>query len=201
VTVHVQLRVAPAGVSKGRLAHLVHAVGLPVVHIVRPAAPTLRTLTISSHSVTIKAGQTVRLRLSGKLTNGAPAPKSDLIHVVWMTGDSALAIVNSAGRLTGIAAGDTHVTAQVGSVRASARGKVTATSSSAPGGGYMPPPASAPPTTAHTTPRGGPTTITPSQLAQPADPAAQAQTWRRRNEAAADPPGTVPGTAFPVLIA
>jgi hypothetical protein len=102
------------------------------------------------------------------MSNGRSAAKAILSKAVWKTANSAVAAVNSVGKITARTPGRTRVTAQIGTIRASIRVTVTSLIAPNPGVGSSvpaPPPTSGPspqPTHQHS-PQPTPT-LTPTPL-------------------------------------
>jgi hypothetical protein len=148
IVVGYKVQVAPAGATRARLARWVNDFDALAARLAtRPATVELRSLKITPRTIRITPGQTVRLTLSGMLSNGRKAPESELATTIWKTGNPAVATVSSSGKVTGRASGTTHVTARTGPVRASIVVTVTSSPASNPGIGSTtpaPPPTSAP---------------------------------------------------------
>ena len=94
--------------------------------------PTVTQYAISPAIVT--AGQTAQLSITPALPTGAA--------VTWTSAKSDVATVNEAGVVTGVAAGETEITAAItvnGAALATAKGTVTVTAKSSSGGGSSTP--------------------------------------------------------------
>jgi hypothetical protein len=78
---------------------------------------TLTILTIAAKVLTLSVGQTATIALSGKMSDGAPAPAAALVGVGWSSDDTAVATVTD-GLVTAIGPGDTTVNAQAGPLSA-----------------------------------------------------------------------------------
>jgi serine/threonine protein kinase len=118
------------GVTKARLMGLVKdfdalqaaaAPGMP-----KPRTILLTSLAIEPGTVQLKPGRRIRLELTGRLSNGQPAPRAVLDNAAWNSANPAVASVTSPGTVTGVSVGITYVTAQIGSAQASVPVTVTA---------------------------------------------------------------------------
>ncbi len=92
-------------------------------HLAAPA--TLKTMQITPSTLTLMAGQSKPLALTGTMSNGAPANQRELSGIAWNS--SAPAVATAAdGVVSGLTTGDATVTAQAGSVRTSVNVRVDA---------------------------------------------------------------------------
>lgn len=84
--------------------------------------PTLSSIAVGP-TVTIAAGKTVQMGATGTFSDGST--KSPLSGIIWNSSATAVATVNDAGLVTGIAPGTSTITAAVGSVSGTATITVT----------------------------------------------------------------------------
>jgi hypothetical protein len=110
------------GATKGRLMGLVKdfdALQTAASATARPHAVQLASLTIEPGAAQLKPRGSIQLALSGRLSNGQAAPSAVLGDVAWNSANPAVASVTPQGIVTGVGAGSTEVTAQIGSAQAS----------------------------------------------------------------------------------
>ena len=120
VMVGYRATVPAAGETQTRLMRLVKDFGLVQKTLRnRPRTIELRSLSIDPSSVQLEPGQSVRLKLTGRLRDGKAAPAAILGNAAWNPGNRAVASVASPGTVTGVAAGSTYVTAQIGGAHVS----------------------------------------------------------------------------------
>jgi Bacterial Ig-like domain (group 2) len=161
-----RVTVAADGATRARLTRWARDLDALVAQLSKATAlPPLRSLTVSHPRRSITIGQTVRLALSGVLSNGQNAPQSVLSAAVWSTANPAVATVSASGEITGRGPGTTRVTVRAGSVSASAVVTVTSSpGSTAPN----PSPDSGGSRTSSPSPKPNPTpTLTPTPLVKP----------------------------------
>jgi len=91
----------------------------------QPAPVTLATLIVSPSSLTLTVGDTGTLILSGTMSNGTAAPGLALEGVAWRSANSSVASVLE-GNVIALGAGTSAITAQAGSITASATVNVKA---------------------------------------------------------------------------
>jgi hypothetical protein len=151
---------------------------------IKPVVISLASLTISTGTLSLAAGDTQQLAVMGTSTSGQPASGALLAGTAWTSSNPAVATVDQAGNVLGTGAGTSQISAQVGKLRASIPVTVTAsTSGFTPPAkpNQAPPPIVAPPVVTHpaahpaTHPATGPTSgskPTPTQAANltPASP-------------------------------
>lgn len=135
VVVGYRAAVPPAGETLARLMRLVKDFWplQKTLHTPRPRTITVRSLSIDPAAVQLEQGETARLKLSGRLGDGHAAPAAILDNAAWNPGNPAVASVASPGTVTGIGAGNSYVTAQIGSAHVSVPVTVTAAPDLAPG--------------------------------------------------------------------
>lgn len=80
-------------------------------------AVTIRKLTVKPGKLSTTSGQTVKVRLSGKMSDGSAAPKVLLKQAKWRTSDGQVVSVAN-GRVRAISAGRATVSAKLGNVSA-----------------------------------------------------------------------------------
>ncbi len=80
-------------------------------------AVTIRKLAVKPAKLSTTSGQTVKLRLSGKMSDGSAAPKVLLKQAKWRTSDGQVVSVAN-GRVRAISAGRAMVSAKLGNVSA-----------------------------------------------------------------------------------
>jgi hypothetical protein len=161
-----RVTVAAAGATRARLAQWAKDLDALAAQLSRTTAlPPLHSLRMTRPRRSITVGQSVRLTLSGVLSNGKNAPQSVLSEAVWSTANPAVATVSASGQITGREPGTTRVTARAGSVTASAVLTVTSSpGSTAPN----PTPDSGGSPTTSPSPKPNPTpTLTPTPLVKP----------------------------------
>jgi len=129
------------GVTKARLMGLVKDFEALEAAAAAPGMPKPRTiqltlLAIEPSAVKLKPGGRIRLGLTGRLSNGQPAPRAVLGNATWNPANPAVASVTSPGTVTGVSAGRTYVTAQIGSAQASVPVTVTIGEVGAGGAGH-----------------------------------------------------------------
>jgi hypothetical protein len=127
------------GVTKARLIGLVKdfdalqaAAAGP--GIAKPRIIQLTSLAIEPGAVKLKQGGRIRLGLIGRLSNGQAAPRAVLGNATWNPANPAVASITLPGTVTGVSAGITYVTAQIGSAQASVPVTVTAVGEVGAGG-------------------------------------------------------------------
>ena len=127
------------GVTKARLMGLVKdfdalqaAAAIP--GIAKPRTIQLTSLAIEPGVVQLKPGGRIRLELTGRLSDGQAAPLAVLGNATWNLANPAVASVTSPGTVTGVSAGITHVTAQIGIAQTSVPVTVTAVGEVGAGG-------------------------------------------------------------------
>lgn len=125
-TVGYQAQVRSAGATKTRLLSWARAL-ISLQHRLNLGVATiqLRSLTINTQTLRLDPAGTAQLTVSGLLSNGKAAPRSIVSAAAWNSADPAVAIVQPSGKVTGIGAGTTYVTAQIGAVQADAAVTVT----------------------------------------------------------------------------
>jgi len=111
------------GMTKARLMGLVKDFDALQAAAAAPGMPEPRTILLTSlaiepGAVQLKPGRRIRLELTGRLSNGQAAPRAVLGNAAWNSADPAVASVTS-GTVTGVSAGITYVTAQIGGAQAS----------------------------------------------------------------------------------
>ena len=82
---------------------------------IAPPAPVLTTLNLSFPQTTIFVGQTANASVDGLDQNGKPIATGP---VTWSTGSTTIATVNANGAVTGVAPGQTQLTASAGGKQA-----------------------------------------------------------------------------------
>lgn len=82
---------------------------------IAPPPPVLTTLNLSFPQTTIFVGQTANASVDGLDQNGKPIATGT---VTWSTGSTAIATVNANGAVTGVAPGQTQLTASAGGKQA-----------------------------------------------------------------------------------
>jgi hypothetical protein len=120
------------GATKSRLLGLVkdfNALQATAPAKTSPHAVQLASLRIEPGAVQLKPRGTSQLALTGQLSNGQAAPQAVLGNAAWNSANPAVASVTSLGIVTGVSAGSTEVTAQIGSAQASVSVTVVAASS------------------------------------------------------------------------
>lgn len=170
VVVSYRASVRPSGVSRGRLAAWVKAfeAAEATIHVQAPTTVQIRSLSVRPATLRLSASQSARLKLSGVLRGGKPAPSTVLAGAAWTTGNSSVAIVSPAGQVTALGPGKTYVTGQIGAIHASAL-VIVGNSSPIPGT-HSPAPSPAPSRTRSPSPRPSPSpkpTPTPSPSSPP----------------------------------
>jgi hypothetical protein len=116
VIVGYRAAVPAAGETQTRLMRLVKDFGVAQKTLRSPQPRTieLRSLSVDPSTVQLKPGQSARLKLTGRLRDGKAAPAAILDNAAWNPGNRAVASVASPGTVTGVAAGNTYITAQIG---------------------------------------------------------------------------------------
>ena len=113
-TVHYSVRLPDSGSVS--MNHLVESMqGAEGGYDSKSVSAVLTTLSISPTSVHLTAGHTQSLTLSGLMSNGQKAPSAILRSVRWHSTNPSVAKVTS-GSVTGVAAGNTAVTARSGNL-------------------------------------------------------------------------------------
>jgi serine/threonine-protein kinase len=110
------------GATKARLMGLVKdfdALQAAIPATAQPHAVQLASLAIEPGAVQLSPRGSIQLALTGRLSNGQPAPQAVLGNAAWSSANPAVAGVASPGVVTGVSAGSTSVTAQIGSAQAS----------------------------------------------------------------------------------
>jgi serine/threonine protein kinase len=108
-----------SGAWPARLAQLAEAQETAELHYFatthQTAPVTLRTLRVNPTSLTMAAGQSQPVGMSGTMSDGTPAPSAALAGVAWSTSAPTVAAVDN-GIVFALAAGSATITAQAGSV-------------------------------------------------------------------------------------
>jgi serine/threonine protein kinase len=170
ITVGYRAVVGPAGATMTRLARWVKAFASlqATLHTPKGVTIQLHSLAIKPRTLRIGTAASTQPPLTGQLSSGKSAPEQILSGAAWTTGNPAVATVDSSGRVTGIGPGTTHVTAQIGTARASATVVVTRSPDLTPGtspastGGSSPASGQPSPGVTRPTPRPGPTSTSPT---------------------------------------
>ena len=111
----------PRGATEARLTALVGAFETVAYRQdLQPitAGGVLQAITVLPRTLTLDAGQDVRLRLQGTLSSGKKAPRADLSGATWQAADAGVADVDFRGEVFARSAGVTQVTASVGPISA-----------------------------------------------------------------------------------
>ena len=126
--------VPAAGETRTRLMRLVKDFGSAqkTLHTPRPRTIQFRSLSIDPSMVQLKPGESARLKLTGRLRDGKAAPAAILDDAAWNAENPAVASVASPGTVTGVQAGNTYVTAQIGRAHVSVLVTVAAAPDLAP---------------------------------------------------------------------
>jgi hypothetical protein len=134
VIVGYRAAVPAAGETQTRLMRLVKDFGVAQKTLRSPQPRTieLRSLSVDPSTVQLKPGQSARLKLTGRLRDGKAAPAAILDNAAWNPGNRAVASVASPGTVTGVAAGSTYITAQIGRAHVSVLVTVAAAPDLAP---------------------------------------------------------------------
>jgi serine/threonine protein kinase len=137
ITVGYRAIVPATGLSVDRLRQWATDLnaGAAQLRVPTPTIIKLSSLSVSPSTVNLTGGSTAQLALSGQLATGSPAPAQILSGAGWTTGDAAVATVSSIGVVTAVGAGQTTLTAQIGSVTATATVTVTQSLPEAGGNG------------------------------------------------------------------
>ena len=125
------------GATKARLMSLVKdfdALQAAVPAPAQPHAVQLASLAIEPGTAQLKPRGSIQLALTGRLSNGQAAPQAVLGNAAWSSANPAVASVTSTGMLTGVKAGSTSVTAQIGSAQTSVPVTVVAAASTTSSG-------------------------------------------------------------------
>jgi Caspase domain len=93
---------------------------LPVPSSSRVTVPHLASLAMRPLSIRLTAGKTVRVKLTGLMSDGTAAPQSILTQATWRVADPALAKADSSGLITARKAGRTELFVSAGKIRAKA---------------------------------------------------------------------------------
>ena len=122
VQVGYKATVSALGATKARLMGLVK--DFDALQAAAPATARLHPVQLTSLSIEPGAVQltprgSMQLELTGRLGNGHAAPQVILGNAAWNSANPAVASVTSLGIVTGVIAGSTDVTAQIGSAQAS----------------------------------------------------------------------------------
>ena len=95
-----------------------------------PSSVGIRSLGITPGTVRMAQHHTVHLLLTGLGANGSAVAEKVLAGASWASADSSVAVVGPDGTVTGVGAGSTYITAQIGDTTASAQLTVAAPASS-----------------------------------------------------------------------
>lgn len=175
-------KVPPRGIAYSRIDLMAQRFDIAAAKLPSPGGRKvrevhLRSLMMTVAKIRVTAGKSVRLALTGTMSNDMNASAAVLAMVKWIVEYPEIAKVNAFGKLTGLAPGRTHVTARFGRLSASAliivKPGANIGTGSAPGnsnGGQThpgpssdTPPRSSHPPTSHPPPSSSsPPTITPS---------------------------------------
>jgi len=95
----------------------------------------LSSISIESDKKQIKKGETLKLSIKGKMTDGKDAPNSLLSNVKWTSSNTKVATVTSKGVVTGKSKGTATITAKIRSIKDTIKITVNEKEDKDPGGG------------------------------------------------------------------
>jgi serine/threonine-protein kinase len=151
-----RVRVPPTGATGPRLIRFAASANALAARLGTVPVP-VQSLAITPRVIHLTKGTTVRLILKGLQPDGTTVLTSALSGVIWTTQNKTVAVVSPTGKITGIRAGRTRVTARLGRLSVTVIVTVRAPSAPNPGTSY---PSQQP--SSHSTPRPTPTTVTPT---------------------------------------
>jgi hypothetical protein len=158
-------KVAPRGVAHSRIELMARRFDTAAAKLPPPVPEVhLRLLMMTAATIRVTAGKSVRLALTGTMSNGMKASAAILAMVKWIVANPEIAKVNAFGKLTGLSPGRTRVTARSRGERAISASALViikgGTSTSSPKS-PSPTGSSSPSKTPTKTPTSSPPTITP----------------------------------------
>jgi serine/threonine protein kinase len=120
VVVSYRSHVSSKPITKAQFTSLMNRTRVQLSHeSVTPIAAHLTTLKLAPGKVRIHIGQTRRLRLTGRMSDGSQATAKLLAKAHWKTSSPSVATVRS-GKITARRAGKARISAKIGNVTVSA---------------------------------------------------------------------------------